>query len=31
MYKITGSPHGALNRGFHRFLGELRRTSKRVI
>jgi transcriptional regulator with XRE-family HTH domain len=31
MYKITGSPHGALHRGFHRFMGELRRTSRRVI
>jgi transcriptional regulator with XRE-family HTH domain len=31
MYKITGSPHGALHRGYRRFLGELRRTSRRVI
>jgi transcriptional regulator with XRE-family HTH domain len=31
MYKITGSPHGALHRGFRRFLGELRRTARRVI
>ena len=31
MYKITGSPHGSLHRGFHRFVGELRRTAQRVI
>jgi transcriptional regulator with XRE-family HTH domain len=31
MYKITGSPHGALHRGFHRFMEELRRTSRRVV
>lgn len=31
MYKITGSPHGALHRGFRRFINELRRTSRRVI
>lgn len=31
MYRITGSPHGALHRGFRRFLDELRRTSRRVI
>jgi transcriptional regulator with XRE-family HTH domain len=31
MYKITGSPHGALHRGFRRFMDELRRTSRRVI
>lgn len=31
MYKITGSPHGALHRGFRRFIGELRRTARRVI
>jgi transcriptional regulator with XRE-family HTH domain len=31
MYKITGSPHGALHRGFRRFIDELRRTSRRVV
>jgi transcriptional regulator with XRE-family HTH domain len=31
MYKLTGSPHGALHRGFHRFMDELRRTSRRVV
>lgn len=31
MYKITGSPHGALHRVFRRFLEELRRTSRQVI
>lgn len=31
MYKITGSPHGALHRGFRRFMGELRRTARRVV
>ncbi|MFF0144658.1 helix-turn-helix protein [Amycolatopsis sulphurea] len=31
MYKITGSPHGALHRGFRRFMDELRRTSRRVV
>ena len=31
MYKLTGSPHGALHRGFHRFMGELRRTARRVV
>lgn len=31
MYKITGSPHGALHRGFRRFMGELRRTARGVI
>lgn len=31
MYKLTGSPHGALHRGFRRFIDELRRTSRRVV
>lgn len=31
MYKLTGSPHGALHRGFRRFSDELRRTARRVI
>ncbi|MBN9740617.1 hypothetical protein DMP23_05765 [Amycolatopsis sp. A1MSW2902] len=31
MYKITGSPHGALHRGFRRFMDELRRTARRVV
>lgn len=31
MYKLTGSPHGALHRGFHRFIEELRRTARRVV
>ncbi|WP_033288379.1 helix-turn-helix domain-containing protein [Amycolatopsis jejuensis] len=31
MYKITGSPHGALHRGFRRFMHELRRTARRVV
>jgi transcriptional regulator with XRE-family HTH domain len=31
MYKITGSPHGALHRGFRRFMSELRRTARRVV
>ncbi|WP_297542298.1 helix-turn-helix transcriptional regulator [Amycolatopsis sp.] len=31
MYKLTGSPHGALHRGFHRFTDELRRTARRVV
>lgn len=31
MYQITGSPHGALHRGFRRFIDELRRTARRVI
>jgi transcriptional regulator with XRE-family HTH domain len=31
MYKLTGSPHGALHRGFHRFMDELRCTSRRVV
>lgn len=31
MYKLTGSPHGALHRGFHRFIDELRRTARRVV
>lgn len=31
MYKLAGSPHGALHRGFHRFMDELRRTSRRIV
>jgi hypothetical protein len=31
MYKLTGSPHGALHRGFNRFTTELRRTARRVV
>lgn len=31
MYKLTGSPHGALHRGFRRFTDELRRTAQRVV
>lgn len=31
MYKLTGSPHGALHRGFFRFTDELRRTARRVV
>lgn len=31
MYQLTRSPHGALWRGFHRFIDELRRTARRVI
>lgn len=31
MYKLTGSPHGALHRGFHRFMDELRHTARRVV
>jgi hypothetical protein len=31
MYRLTGSPHGALHRGFLRFTGELRRTARQVI
>lgn len=31
MYRIAGSPHGALHRGFRRFMGELRRTARRVV
>jgi len=31
MYKLTGSPHGALHSGFHRFTEELRRTARRVV
>jgi transcriptional regulator with XRE-family HTH domain len=31
MYRLAGSPHGALHRGFHRFIDELRRTARRVV
>lgn len=31
MYRIAGSPHGALHRGFRRFTDELRRTARRVV
>jgi transcriptional regulator with XRE-family HTH domain len=31
MYKLTGSPHGSLHRGFRRFTDELRRTARRVV
>lgn len=31
MYKITESPHGALHRGFCRFVGELWRSARRVL
>jgi hypothetical protein len=31
MYRLTGSPHGALHRGFHRFADELRGTGRQVI
>lgn len=31
MYRLTGSPHGALHRGFHRFIEELRRTARQVV
>jgi hypothetical protein len=31
MYRLTGSPHGALHRGFSRFAGELRRTARQVM
>lgn len=31
MYRLTGSPHGALHRGFRRFIDELRRTARRVV
>lgn len=31
MYKIVASEHGALHRGFHRFMGELRTQSRRVL
>lgn len=31
MYRLTGSPHGALHRGFSRFAEELRRTARRVV
>ncbi|MGH3767474.1 MAG: helix-turn-helix domain-containing protein [Pseudonocardiaceae bacterium] len=31
MYRLAGSPHGALHRGFRRFTDELRRTSRQVV
>jgi hypothetical protein len=31
MYRIVGSPRGALHRGFNRFRDELRRTARRVV
>lgn len=31
MYRLTGSPHGALHRGFRRFIDELRRTARQVV
>lgn len=31
MYRLAGSPHGALHRGFRRFIEELRRTARQVI
>ena len=31
MYRLTGSPHGALHRGFRRFADELRRTARQVV
>jgi hypothetical protein len=31
MYRLAGSPHGALHRGFRRFIAELRRTARRVV
>ena len=31
MYRLTGSPHGALHRGFRRFIEELRRTARQVV
>lgn len=30
MYQLTGSPHGALHRGFRRFFEEVRRTARRA-
>jgi hypothetical protein len=31
MYRLAGSPHGALHRGFRRFTTELRRTARQVV
>jgi hypothetical protein len=31
MYRLTGSPHGALHRGFSRFTDELRRGARQVV
>jgi transcriptional regulator with XRE-family HTH domain len=31
MYRLAGSPHGALHRGFRRFIDELRRTARQVV
>ena len=31
MYRLTGSPHGALHRGFRRFVEELRGTGRQVV
>lgn len=31
MYRLTGSPHGALHRGFRRFIDELRATARQII
>lgn len=31
MYRLAGSPHGALHRGFQRFTDELRRTARQVV
>jgi hypothetical protein len=31
MYRLAGSPHGSLHRGFSRFTAELRRTARQVI
>lgn len=31
MYRLAGSPHGALHRGFRRFMDDLRRTARQVV
>lgn len=31
MYRLAGSPHGSLHRGFQRFADELRRTARQVV
>ncbi len=31
MYRLVGSPHGALHRGFRRFMDDLRRTARQVV
>jgi hypothetical protein len=31
MYRLAGSPHGSLHRGFRRFTTELRRTARQVV